>query len=133
MNTRAGPGEAGALAIELGSLSRLREAVSRYAQDCGFSAAAVRDIVLIANELAANVIKHGGGTGRMWLWCHGPKLYCQVSDLGTGMTQPDRAGAALADPRTPTGRGLWIVRQMSDRVHISTGPTGTTVTVAFTK
>ena len=30
------------------------------------------------------------------------------------------------------GRGLWIVRQLTDHVHVDTGPTGTTVRIELT-
>lgn len=125
------PGDA--LMVELASLSRLREAVRGFARRCGLSATAIRDLVLIANELATNVIRHGGGIGRMWLWCHGPSIYCQVSDLGGGMAEPERVGTTAREPAAMSGRGLWMIRQLCQRVSIATDANGTTVTVAFAR
>ena len=33
-------------------------------------------------------------------------------------------------PGALTGRGLWMIRKLTDRMRIETGPAGTTVTVA---
>ena len=74
-----------------------------------------QDLVLIANELATNVIRHGGGRGKMWLWCDDRGATCQVSDWGGGMPEPERAGTILADPESVEGRGLWLVRRMSQQ------------------
>jgi anti-sigma regulatory factor (Ser/Thr protein kinase) len=35
------------------------------------------------------------------------------------------------DPNALTGRGLWLIRQMSHQVHIETDSRGTTVTVTI--
>jgi anti-sigma regulatory factor (Ser/Thr protein kinase) len=125
------PGDA--LMVEAGSLSLLREAVARFARRCGLSGTAVRDFVLVANELATNVIIHGGGIGRMWLWCRGGAVYCQVSDQGGGMTRPESAGTTAREPAATGGRGLWLIRQLCQRLYIATDATGTTVTVAMAR
>src|SRR5687768_14732821 len=98
MNAQTRPMDADALRVDLASLGDLRQAVSRHAKRCGLIGTAAKDIVLIANELATNIIRHGGGTGRIWLWCSGDRLYCQASDCGAGMHDPERAGAVRADP-----------------------------------
>ena len=83
----------------------------------------------IANELATNVIRHGGGVGRMWFWRRDGAAYCQVSDGGPGIQDPTSAGEKPTDSNALTGRGLWLVRQMSEHVDIDTSIDGTTVTV----
>jgi anti-sigma regulatory factor (Ser/Thr protein kinase) len=126
------PPDAASFVVDLASLGRLRDAVTRCATDCGLAGLAVSNLVLVANELATNVVRHGGGTGRMWLWCADRRMYCQVIDAGPGLSDPEAAGMSPSEPTALTGRGLWLVRQMSDRLHIRTGPGGTTVTVAVT-
>jgi anti-sigma regulatory factor (Ser/Thr protein kinase) len=123
------PAEATSLPIDLGSLSALRDTVARFAARYGLVGTAAENLVLVANEMATNVVRHGGGSGRMWLWCTGSQLYCQVADAGPGMEAPDRIGRALARPTASTGRGIWLIRQFSDAVHIDTSPWGTTITV----
>jgi DNA-binding response OmpR family regulator/anti-sigma regulatory factor (Ser/Thr protein kinase) len=117
--------------VDRESLTAIRHAVTAHAQGRGLTEQGVNDLVLIANELAANVVLHGGGTGRLWLWSTDGMVYCEVSDEGPGLPDPERAGTVPVDPHTVTGRGLWLIRQMSDRVHIDSGPRGTTITVGM--
>jgi anti-sigma regulatory factor (Ser/Thr protein kinase) len=124
------PDETPAFTVDIGSLAGLRQEVSRQARRNGNTGTPAQDLVLIANEWATNVIRHGGGRGVMWLWRHGTALYCRATDRGRGMPDPQNAGSTAADPDATTGRGLWLIRQLSQRVHITSGPSGTTVTVA---
>jgi anti-sigma regulatory factor (Ser/Thr protein kinase) len=90
-------------------------------------AAQVRDdAVLVAHELATNVIRHGGGFGRLRMWRESGRIVCRVSDCGPGMP------ALVAEPETrrPGGRGLWIARRLAD-VRIESGPSGTVVVAAM--
>lgn len=123
------PHDAQGLAVDLPALARLRQAVTREGQRFGLSEGPLNDLVLIANELATNVVRHGGGVGRMWLWHLDGCVYCQVADRGPGLRDLLLAGERPNDPNALTGRGLWLIRQMSHRVHIETGSDGTTVTV----
>jgi anti-sigma regulatory factor (Ser/Thr protein kinase) len=118
-------------AVNLASLAQLRHAVIRHGQQFGLAEGPLNDLVLIANELATNVVRHGGGVGRMWLWHLNGCVYCQVSDRGPGMVDPNHAGERPHDPNALTGRGLWLIRQMSHQVHIETDAHGTTVTVTI--
>jgi serine/threonine-protein kinase RsbW len=129
MTALAGPDDAVVFTVDLPSLGRLRRAIADWAHRCGISGITAQDLVLIGNELATNVIRHGGGRGKMWLWCEDGSATCQVSDWGRGIPEPERAGIVAAEPDSVAGRGLWMVRRMSQHMHITTGPTGTTVTV----
>jgi CheY-like chemotaxis protein/anti-sigma regulatory factor (Ser/Thr protein kinase) len=122
--------EDGLFTVDLASLGQLRHVVSAHARRCGLTGTAAEDLVLIANELATNVIRHGGGSGEMSLWCADGVVYCRMRDDGPGMIDPDRAGAVPADITASTGRGLWLIRQLSDSLRIDSGPDGTTVIAA---
>ena len=124
------PADARVFTVDMKSLGRLRNEISNRASVFGMTGAALEDLVLIVNELATNIIRHGGGRGLIWLWRHGTAIYCRAADRGRGIADPHAAGTVRVDPSAPTGRGLWLIRQLSDRVHIRTGPAGTTVTVA---
>jgi anti-sigma regulatory factor (Ser/Thr protein kinase) len=93
---------------------------------------AAEDMVLVAHELATNAVRHGGGRGRLRLWASDGRLWCEVSDGGPGLSDPFRIGTAPPAPTMPGGRGLWIVRQMSD-LTISTTTAGTTIEAAVPK
>lgn len=125
------PDDAAAYAVDLPALAQLRHAVTRHGQQFGLAEGPLGDFVLIANELATNVVRHGGGVGRMWLWHLDGCVYCQVADRGPGMRDPHNAGHKPSDPNALTGRGLWLIRQMSNQVHIETDGRGTTVTVTI--
>jgi serine/threonine-protein kinase RsbW len=118
------------LPVSLAVLAKLRDQVADEARGFGLAAQRVNDLVLIANELTSNVIRHAGGAGNLRLWCDGRAVYCEVSDSGTGLADPDSAGLEQSRPEATGGRGLWIIRQLSDEVHITTGPQGTCVRVA---
>jgi anti-sigma regulatory factor (Ser/Thr protein kinase) len=87
----------------------------------------LEDVVLVVHELAANVVRHGGGYGQLQLWGDGDRIVCRISDSGPGLT-----ATAIEPPshRMAGGRGLFIVRRLSD-LWIDTGPGGTTVTATM--
>ena len=84
---------------------------------------------------------HGGGNGRLRLWHDDGRIYCEGQHGVDGLDGRDVGGEALcqvtlvevarvagSDPLERGGRGLWIVRQLSDEVIIDGAATGTTVT-----
>ncbi|HEY0532985.1 MAG TPA: ATP-binding protein [Actinoplanes sp.] len=127
------------MTISLAGLEGLRAKVTAWINRLGAAqvrddaaqvhddAAQVRDdAVLVAHELATNVIRHGGGFGRLRMWRESGRIVCRVSDCGPGMS------ALVAEPETrrPGGRGLWIARRLAD-VRIESGPSGTVVVAAM--
>lgn len=107
-------------------LMALRARVTAYAADFA-TGDHLDDIVLVVHELATNVVRHGGGHGRLRLWWSGARIICRVSDTGPGLADTAPSGTEPPSARLPGGRGLWIARRLSN-LHIDTGPHGTTVT-----
>jgi anti-sigma regulatory factor (Ser/Thr protein kinase) len=115
--------------------------VLRYRADLGsvraFTAAAARqagllprratDFVLAVSELAANTFAHTKGPGTLFLWITEHELIGQIRDTGH-ITSPD-PGQARPDTAGHGGYGLWLVRQLCDRVQIRTGPGGTLIEI----
>lgn len=129
---RAGdPGDVVALRVDLASLARIRRIAGEAARRCGLGEDRIRDAVIVASELATNVIRHGGGKGRIWLRCEQGTLRFRVTDRGPGLADPTRACRPPPDPMDASGRGLWMVQQLSQGMTISTGRTGTTVTTVM--
>jgi anti-sigma regulatory factor (Ser/Thr protein kinase) len=124
-----GPSVALEQAFDGDTLYALRSAVAAHASDLGATEQGVLDVTLVAHELAANAIQHAGGRGRLRLWRDRDHLCCEVSDRGGGLSIPD-PGHHLVEPLSPGGRGLWLIRQLSQRVRIVSGGDGTTVTAA---
>jgi anti-sigma regulatory factor (Ser/Thr protein kinase) len=108
-------------------LVALRSAVAAHADDAGLPEARAAELVLIAHELAINAVLHGGGAGRLRLWATRSAVHCQVTDEGPGLS-----GARLGEPARPAagaagGRGLWLVRQFSDRLTLDNRAPGASV------
>ena len=148
---RAGSDKDGATLLdrefEAGTLSALREAVLESAVAAGLDDDRAIDVMLAMHELAANVIRHGTGAGRLRMQVTPSALRCEVSEaVGRFGKVPDSpvsgplpTGPLLADaPARPSwpvehGHGLWIVRRTADQVQVTTGPSGTVVGVVFTR
>jgi anti-sigma regulatory factor (Ser/Thr protein kinase) len=111
-----------------GGLYALRAAVAAHATALGLAEQSLGRVLLAATELATNAICHGAGFGTLRLWRSGDLLMLRVVDTGPGIARPDRVGVEPARLAARTGRGLWIVRQVCDQMHISAAP-GTTVTI----
>jgi anti-sigma regulatory factor (Ser/Thr protein kinase) len=79
------------------------------------------DVLLAVHELAANVVAHSAGAGRLLIRAAAGMLRCEISDDGPG-----------AGPwPLRKGHGLWLVREVADEVIASSGPYGSQVTVRF--
>jgi anti-sigma regulatory factor (Ser/Thr protein kinase) len=74
------------------------------------------ELVVAANEIVTNCLKHGGGHGRVIVWSEQRRVVCEVSCPGT-LADP-LADRRLPDPDDPTGRGLWLANQLCDLVQI---------------
>lgn len=132
------------LAFDSGTLNTMRAGVKAHACAAGLSEDRAEDVVLAVHELAANAVSHGAGAGRLRIWKLAGSLRCQVED-GEPLPadQPDHAGseaAAAAEAAGPApghqlpsrpGHGLWLVRQIADRMRILSGTRGTRATIAF--
>jgi anti-sigma regulatory factor (Ser/Thr protein kinase) len=136
------------LAFDSGTLDTLRAGVRSHACQAGLSEDRAEDVVLAVHELAANAVRHGTGTGRLRLWKRAGALYCQVEDgdppeVGDPAEQQPGHGAddvANAEvsgycsahplPSGP-GHGLWVVRQVADRMRVLSRARGTRATVTF--
>jgi len=117
------PAGAEALAYHL-DLATVRRLADSYARRAGLSEERTVDLVLAANELAANTISHTPGGGVMHLWHTPEEIVCQVHDLGR-ITDP-LAGRVRHGP-DDRGHGLWLVNQVCDLVELRTGRAGTTI------
>jgi anti-sigma regulatory factor (Ser/Thr protein kinase) len=65
------------------------------------------------------------------VWRDAGELVCEISDGGARIADP-LAGRRRPDPRSPHGRGLWMINQVCDLVELRSGPGGTTVRLHMT-
>ena len=103
----------------------VRRAVRQLAIAHGFADRAA-DLSLALDELLANAHEHGNPPVRVETWYDG-RIILEVSDQGEGF--PARLPSTLPAPGSDSGRGLWIVRQITDHVEIGCSGNGTTVRV----
>jgi len=110
-------------------LEGLRRRVAGFARAAGLLGERVERLVLALSEVATNAIVHGGGVATVTMARDRRQVVVTVSDNGTGpgaATFPS-ATAARPAPTQPGGRGLWITRQLCDKVTIDSASAGTTV------
>ena len=128
------------------SLSALRAAVAEAAAAAGLDDDRAIDVMLAMHELAANVVRHGAGRGRLQMEVTPYALRGQVTDGGgpgpasqlaqaaaSGLTPGARAAAAAPAATWPVehGHGLWLARRTADQIQVATGPGGSAVCVTF--
>lgn len=107
------------------SLRRTRRFVAGEATRLGASEDRVEDIVLVAAELTANSVAHGGGSGTIRIWPDGGQVACEVRDRGH--VTDALAGRRPASVSQVGGRDLLLVHQLSDLVQMQTAADGTAV------
>lgn len=102
--------------FDLERLAVVRQVVANQATAAGIPAERTSDLVLAVNELAANSISYGGGSGLLRVWRSEDALVCEVRDRGR-MGDP-LVGRRLPTPRQARGRGVWLANQLCDLVQI---------------
>jgi anti-sigma regulatory factor (Ser/Thr protein kinase) len=109
-----------------GALAAVRGVVSECATSCGLGGARLQELLVAVTEVAANSIRHGGGSGTLRTWGEGDLLVCEFHD-GGHISDP-LVGRSRPTPDQNGGRGLWLVHQLCDLVQIRSTPAhGTTV------
>jgi anti-sigma regulatory factor (Ser/Thr protein kinase) len=111
-------------------LGQLRQVVRDHGRAAGLTEDRADDLVVSANELAANCIEHAGGAGVLRLWTEPGAVVCQVED--GGLLDDLLAGRIPAEPEADGGRGLLLVNQLCDLVRVHRRADGTSVRMQIT-
>lgn len=116
------PDGAPVLTFGSGEVGAVRHFVHRHAVDAGLGPDRVADLVVAADEIGTNSVRHGGGTGTVGVWKDEDEVVCEIRDQG-------RIDEPLAGRRRPLvhgtdGRGLWLANQLCDLVQIRATDTG---------
>jgi len=107
------------------ALAAARNFVSEHALRLGLDLRRAADLVVAANELATNSIRHGGGAGTLRIWADGGAVVCEVRDAGW-FSDP-LTGRRFPAPDRADGRGLWIANQLCDLVQVRSSRAGSAV------
>ncbi len=112
------------LSFDTDTLHTARTRIRACASRAGFGEDQAEDVVLAVHELAANVIRHASGAGRLRVWSLPGALHCQVDD---GVASGFAVNSLPCEP----GHGLWVVRQVASQMQTLSSPAGTSVQVRF--
>jgi anti-sigma regulatory factor (Ser/Thr protein kinase) len=113
------------LRFDRGTLDVVRRLVREHGIWAGLETYQTRRLVLAVHEIAANSVRHGGGSGALRVWRDGDDLVCEVRDSGR-ITDP-LVGRVRPLPSDPGGRGVWIANQLCDLVQIRSTDGGTVI------
>jgi serine/threonine-protein kinase RsbW len=113
---------------DLASLGEIRRELSELLGGSSLAGDqdAVDGLLLAASEAVANVIEHAHG-------CDGRQARIEVESVGaavelrifdSGGTTPDLEAAALPDPMSERGRGMFLIQTLADDCSFETTPAG---------
>lgn len=101
-----------------GEIASVRAAVHDLAERAGYSERA-DDLALAIDELIANAQEHGAAPIHVVADAdEGSGVHVQVTDAGSGFDWTEAVREHPPRPDSRRGRGLWIVRQLVDRVTV---------------
>jgi len=102
-----------------------RRFITERELEAGIAPSRAMDLAIAANEVLTNVLVHADGSATVWTWTEGRRFICQIEDHGRGIADP--LAGYWPPGEGPSGRGLWLARQLVDLLQIDTGPSGTFV------
>jgi anti-sigma regulatory factor (Ser/Thr protein kinase) len=106
-------------------LPTLRRMVERTAAVTTLTGERLIEFDLAVHEIAANSVRHGGGSGRFRVWSADDAVSCEVADAGH-ISDP-LVGRSTPEPTAEDGRGIWLANQLADLVQVRSTAQGTTV------
>jgi anti-sigma regulatory factor (Ser/Thr protein kinase) len=122
----AGPAGHSRLAVSPLQLADMRVFVRAQAAGHGIAADRLDDLVLAANEIVTNSLRHGGGTCAVHVWADAGAVVTEVRD--SGWFDDPVAGRLAPLPEATSGRGLWLANHLCDLVQVrSSAAAGTVV------
>ncbi|SEH02444.1 Anti-sigma regulatory factor (Ser/Thr protein kinase) [Nonomuraea solani] len=108
-------------------LASARRLILRAAREQGLESDRLGDFVMAAYEGIVNAVEHGGGRARLTLWRSGDELTCAVEDAGPGIPASLLRRTDFPPSGSLGGRGIWLMRRLTDEAVFTTGPGGTVV------
>ncbi|MEA2419041.1 MAG: hypothetical protein QOE60_1247, partial [Thermoleophilaceae bacterium] len=106
-----------------------RELRSRLASELaaeGVPGDRAAELIFAANEVLSNAHRHGEGARELRVGTVDDRFVCEIADRGSGLDDP-LAGYLPPGVAGHDGAGLWVVRQLTDRVELISSADGLTV------
>jgi anti-sigma regulatory factor (Ser/Thr protein kinase) len=82
--------------------------------------------VIAVSEIAANTVRHARTQGSMEIWSDAGEIICEMRDGGV-IADPASAGRQPPAADASGGHGLWLARQICDKVELHSDSDGTTI------
>jgi anti-sigma regulatory factor (Ser/Thr protein kinase) len=111
-------------------LADIRHRLGDWLRDVEVGALLIEDIVLVINEACTNCIEHAYrghdvGTILLEVKAADAEIRARITDSGSWKQPKVNPGNS--------GRGLVLMRILSDTMEIDSGPTGTTIDITFSR
>ena len=103
-----------------------REELSAELAGAAVPEARVVNMLVAANEVFDNALRHGGGPTALRAGLIDGWFVCEIADRGPGLDDP-LAGYVPPTPGQPGREGLWIARQLVSRLELIPAEPGLTV------
>ena len=113
------------LAFDLSRLVDVRRSVADAARRAHLDDDRAQDLIVAVHEVAANSVRHGGGTGVLRTWNGGAGVTCEIRDAGV-ITEP-LVGRLRPRHAANGGNGMWLANQLCDLVQVRSSQAGTVV------
>lgn len=113
------------LPFDISRLADVRRHVAALAARAGLDECRSDDLVVAVHELAANSVRHAGGSGVLRMWSGGAGVTCEIRDPGY-IAQP-LAGRLRPPAAAEGGNGMSLANQLGDLVQVRSCRTGTVV------
>ncbi len=109
------------------SVVQAREAITMFAQNCGFCSFDVFDITLAAGEACTNAVEHGHVTGgHFTIECAAEDDWLKVTIHDTGKT--GTCERVLPEKHRVGGLGIFLIRELTDELTFDVDSEGATIT-----
>jgi anti-sigma regulatory factor (Ser/Thr protein kinase) len=116
----------GLTSLRIGKPRDVRERLAGELSTAGVAADRAGGLVLATGEALSNAERYGNGVRLLRTGRVGESFVCEVCDRGTGFDDPL---AGYLPPRSggSGGAGLWVARQLTERLELFCEPGGFTV------
>lgn len=119
------------LRIDPKNLTATRRHVSELIDRMPISGDDAFDLGLAVGEAMGNAVDHAGGCSLVDVACYADRAVVEVSDCGDGFTPAD--AKQPVDDTAERGRGIALMRLLTDAVTIAPKPSGTGMVVRIVK
>ncbi len=104
----------------------IRSRLARELAAEGLAGGRAAPLLTAASEILSNARRHGYGPREIRVGTVNGRIVCEIADYGAGMDDP-LAGYLPPGVAGHDGAGLWVARQLTDRLELITSPGGLTV------